>query len=73
MGPFPEAPGKVKFLVVAVDYFTKWIEAEPFACITGRQIIKFVWKNILTRFGTPRVLISDNDLQFADNPFKDWC
>ncbi|GJZ14385.1 reverse transcriptase domain-containing protein [Tanacetum coccineum] len=34
-GPFPEGPGKVKFLTVAIDYFTKWIEAKPVATITG--------------------------------------
>lgn len=65
VGPFPEAPGRVKFLVVAIDYFTKWVEAEPLASISSRTIIKFMWKNILTKFGTPRVLISDNGLQFA--------
>ncbi|GJW97161.1 reverse transcriptase domain-containing protein [Tanacetum coccineum] len=36
-GPFPEGPGKVKFLIVAIDYFTKWIEAKPVATITGNQ------------------------------------
>ncbi|GJR18230.1 reverse transcriptase domain-containing protein [Tanacetum coccineum] len=36
-GPFPEGPGKVKFLIVAIDYFTKWIEAKPIATITGNQ------------------------------------
>ncbi|KAI3739893.1 hypothetical protein L2E82_30305 [Cichorium intybus] len=73
VGPFPEAPRRVKFLIVAVDYFTKWVEAEPVASITGHSIIKFMWTNILTRFGTPRVLISDNGLQFAENPFRGWC
>ena len=42
--PFPEALGKLKYMVVAVDYFTKWIEMEPLACISERQMIKFVWK-----------------------------
>ena len=56
-----------------MDYFTKWIEAEPLECISGRHMIKFVWKNIMTRFGTPKVLISDNGLQFAENPFREWC
>ena len=37
VGPFPEAPGKVKFLIVAVDYFTKWVEAEPVATISGEK------------------------------------
>ncbi|GJY54770.1 reverse transcriptase domain-containing protein, partial [Tanacetum coccineum] len=36
-GPFPEGPGKVKFLIVAIDYFIKWIEAKPVATITGAQ------------------------------------
>ncbi|GJX35228.1 reverse transcriptase domain-containing protein [Tanacetum coccineum] len=46
-GPFPEGPGKVKFLIVAIDYFTKWIEAKPVATITGNQVKKFVWDNIV--------------------------
>ncbi|GKA77985.1 reverse transcriptase domain-containing protein [Tanacetum coccineum] len=45
-GPFSEGPGKVKFLIVAMDYFTKWIGAKPVATITGNQIKKFVWDNI---------------------------
>ncbi|GJS15791.1 reverse transcriptase domain-containing protein [Tanacetum coccineum] len=72
-GPFPEGPGKVKFLIVAIDYFTKWIEAKPVATITGAQVKKFVWDNIVCRFGLPGEIISDNGKQFRDNPFKDWC
>ncbi|GJR04865.1 reverse transcriptase domain-containing protein [Tanacetum coccineum] len=73
VGPFPEGPGKVKFIIVAIDYFTKWIEAKPIATITGNQVKKFVWDNIVCRFGLPREIISDNGKQFRDNPFKDWC
>nr|GEZ20888.1 reverse transcriptase domain-containing protein [Tanacetum cinerariifolium] len=72
-GPFPEGPGKVKFLIVAMDYFTKWIEAKAVATITGGQVKKFVWENIVCRFSIPGEIISDNGKQFADNPFKDWC
>ncbi|GJY31821.1 putative reverse transcriptase domain-containing protein [Tanacetum coccineum] len=64
---------EVKFLIVAIDYFTKWIEAKPVATITGSQIKKFVWDNIVCRFGLPGEIISDNGKQFQDNPFKDWC
>ncbi|GJZ77608.1 reverse transcriptase domain-containing protein [Tanacetum coccineum] len=71
--PFLKGPGKVKFLIVAVDYFTKWIEAKPVATIMGAQIKKFVWDNIVCRFGLPGEIISDNEKQFRDNPFKDWC
>nr|GEY24096.1 reverse transcriptase domain-containing protein [Tanacetum cinerariifolium] len=59
-GPFPKGPGKVKFLIVAIDYFTKWIESKPIATITGTQIKKFVWDNIVCRFGFPEEIISDN-------------
>ncbi|GJV55084.1 reverse transcriptase domain-containing protein [Tanacetum coccineum] len=71
-GPFPEGPGKVKFLIVAIDYFTKWIEAKPVATIMGNQVKKFVWDNIVCRFGLPGEKVSDNGKQFRDNPFKDW-
>nr|GEU64328.1 reverse transcriptase domain-containing protein [Tanacetum cinerariifolium] len=72
-GPFPEGPGKVKFFIVAMDYFTKWIEAKAVATITGDQVKKFVWDNIVCRFGLPGEIVSDNGKQFNDNPFKDWC
>ncbi|GKA53489.1 reverse transcriptase domain-containing protein [Tanacetum coccineum] len=72
-GPFPEGPGKAKFLIVAMDYFTKWIEAKAVATITGNQVKNFVWDNIVCHFGLPGEIVSDNGKQFSDNPFKDWC
>ncbi|GJZ94621.1 reverse transcriptase domain-containing protein [Tanacetum coccineum] len=72
-GPFSEGPGKVKFLIVTIDNFTKWIEAKPVATITGNQVKKFVWDNIVCRFGLLGEIMSDNGKQFKDNPFKDWC
>lgn len=41
LGPYPIAPKQLKFLVVVVDYFTKWIEAEPLSKITIERIVKF--------------------------------
>nr|GEW40712.1 reverse transcriptase domain-containing protein [Tanacetum cinerariifolium] len=72
-GLFSEGPGKVKFLIVVMDYFTKWIEAKAVVTITGSQVKKFVWDNIVCRFGLLREIVSDNNKQFSDNPFKDWC
>ncbi|GJX54279.1 reverse transcriptase domain-containing protein [Tanacetum coccineum] len=72
-GPFSEGPVKVKFLIVAMEYFTKWIKAKPVATITGNQIKKSVWDNIVCRFGLHGEIISDNGKQFRDDPFKDWC
>ncbi|GJZ46600.1 reverse transcriptase domain-containing protein [Tanacetum coccineum] len=71
-GPFPKGPGKVKFLIVAMDYFTKWIEAKAVATITGSQVKKFVWNNILCRFGLLGEIVLDNGKQFSNNPFKNW-
>ena len=67
MGPFPIGRRQLKFLVVAIDYFIKWVEVEPLATITERNIQNFVWKAVICRFGIPRVLVLDNRKQF-DNP-----
>nr|GEV02991.1 reverse transcriptase domain-containing protein [Tanacetum cinerariifolium] len=72
-GSFPEAQGKVKYLIVAVDYFTKWVKAKPIAMITGNEVKKFIWDSNVCRFGLPGEIISDNGKQFRDNPFKDLC
>ncbi|XP_027181756.1 uncharacterized protein LOC113780142 [Coffea eugenioides] len=68
-----EDPGNYAYVVVAVNYFTKWVEVEPLRTITGSAVQKFFWKSVVCRFCLPRVVISDNDRQFADNPFKAWC
>nr|XP_025612049.1 uncharacterized protein LOC112705434 [Arachis hypogaea] len=70
LGPFPIAPRQVKYLVVAIDYFSKWIEAQPLAKITSTQMISFVWKSIICRFGIPGHIITDNGRQFIDQNFK---
>ncbi|KAJ0909268.1 putative nucleotidyltransferase, Ribonuclease H [Helianthus annuus] len=72
IGPFPEGPGGVKYVVVAIDYFTKWIETKPLAKITGDQMRRFVLDNIVCRYGVPKELVSDNGVQFAGRPFKPW-
>ena len=60
MGPFPMAVRQLKFLVVGIDYFTKWVEAEALATITEKNIRSFVWRNIILRYRIPRVIVSDN-------------
>ena len=60
VGPLPLGKGQVKFLLDAIDYFTKWVEAEALATITMARIHNFVWKNIICRFGIPLRIISNN-------------
>nr|GEZ16732.1 reverse transcriptase domain-containing protein [Tanacetum cinerariifolium] len=47
--PLPQSDGKIKFVIVAIDYFTKWIEAKPLARITRKEVKRFVWDNIIYR------------------------
>ena len=65
--------GNKKYLLVGTDYFTKWVEAEPLANIRDVDAKKFVWKNIVTRFEVPHVLILDNGLQFDSKMFRRYC
>ena len=60
-------------MLVAVDYFTKWAKAEALANIRDVDVKKFVWKNIVTRFGVLNTLISDNGTQFDSRAFRDFC
>ena len=73
MGPFSVAVKQLTFLVVDIDYFTKWVEAEALATITEKNIQSFVWKNIICRYGIPRVLVSNNGKQFDNSAFRDFC
>ena len=73
MGPFPTAVRQPKFLVVGIDYFTKWVEAEALATITEKNVWSFVWRCIIYRFGIPRVFVSDNGKQFDNDCFRDFC
>ena len=73
MGPLPIGKGQCKFIIVAIDYFTKWAEAEPLATIIEQKIHNFVRGYIIYRFGIPRALVSDNGKQFDNPKFRDFC
>ncbi|BFG15771.1 hypothetical protein CerSpe_020450 [Prunus speciosa] len=68
-----EGKGQVKYAIVAVDYFTKWAEAEALATITAACIETFVWQNIVCRFGIPQTIVTDNGRQFDNTKFKQFC
>ena len=59
--------------MISANYFTKWVEAEPLANMRDVNATRFVWKNIVTRFGITHTLISDNGLQFDSKAFKRYC
>ncbi|KAK8663283.1 hypothetical protein V6N13_083106 [Hibiscus sabdariffa] len=63
MGPFPSSFGNL-YILLAVDYVSKWVEAIPTTNNDAKTVQRFIKKNIFTRFGTPRVIISDEGRHF---------
>ena len=72
VGPFPKEVGNKRYLLVYTNYFTKWVEAEPLVNIRDVDVKRFIWKNIVTQFRVPYVLISDNGLQFDSKAFRKY-
>ena len=64
MGPFPMSNGD-KHILVAVDYVSKWVEAQALPTNDAKAVVKFL-KKLLSRFGTPRAIISDRDTHFCN-------
>ena len=64
MGPFPNSFGNL-YILLAVDYVSKWVEAVPCKTNDHRIVVKFLKENIFSRFGTPRTIISDNGIHFT--------
>ncbi|GJV73840.1 reverse transcriptase domain-containing protein [Tanacetum coccineum] len=67
MGPFPSSRGN-KYILVAVDYLSKWVEAKALPTNDARVVCKFL-KNLFARFGTPRAIISDRGTHFCNDQF----
>ncbi|KAL4354227.1 hypothetical protein GQ457_06G011410 [Hibiscus cannabinus] len=63
MGPFPSSFGNL-YILLAVDYVSKWVEAVATTHNDAKTVQRFIKKNIFTRFGTPRVIISDEGRHF---------
>jgi hypothetical protein len=71
--PLITAQGNYQFAVVAVEYFTKWVEAKPLVNIATVGLKRFFWQNIICRFGVPREITVNNTKQFDCHLFKDLC
>jgi transposase InsO family protein len=69
MGPFPPSFGFL-YIIVVVDYVSKWIEAIPSRNNDHKTVIKFLKENILSRFGIPRAMISDGGTHFCNKSFE---
>ncbi|GKE90443.1 reverse transcriptase domain-containing protein, partial [Tanacetum coccineum] len=67
MGSFPSSPGN-KYILVAVDYLSKWVEVKALPTNDARVVCRFL-KSLFSRFGTPRAIISDHGTHFCNDQF----
>nr|GEZ67920.1 reverse transcriptase domain-containing protein [Tanacetum cinerariifolium] len=68
MGPFPSSKGN-KYILVAIDYLSKWVEAKALPTNDARVVVKFL-KSLFSRFGTPKAIISDRGTHFCNDQFS---
>nr|GEZ92095.1 reverse transcriptase domain-containing protein [Tanacetum cinerariifolium] len=68
MGPFPSPKGN-KYILVAVDYLSKWVEAKALPTNDARVVVKFL-KSLFSQFGTPKAIISDRGTHFCNDQFS---
>ncbi|XP_075075865.1 uncharacterized protein LOC107793672 [Nicotiana tabacum] len=74
IGPIePAASNGHRFILVAIDYFTKWVEAITFKSMTKKAVVDFVHSNIICRFGIPKVIITDNAANLNSHLMKEVC
>jgi len=68
MGPFPKSNGN-QYILVAVHYVSKWVEAQALPNNDARVVVKFL-KRLFSRFGTPRIIISDRGTHFCNSQLE---
>jgi hypothetical protein len=72
LGPFPRAQGGYRYLYVAINKFTKWVEVELVCTIPARSAVKFI-RGLVCRLGVPNCIITDNGIQFTSRLFWEYC
>ena len=73
MGPFPRSSRQNVYLLVFVDYYSKWVELFPLRRATAESISQILIKDILTRWGVPDYLLSDRGSQFVSEVLDETC
>jgi hypothetical protein len=72
-GPLPITSNNNRYIIVAMDYFTKWPEAKAIADIKAETVAKFIYEEIICRHGTPEELLSDRGLSFMNQVVDQLC
>ncbi|KAK1568807.1 hypothetical protein Q3G72_029018 [Acer saccharum] len=73
IGPLPKGTVDKRYAVVAIDYFTKWVEAEALKHITEANTTNFIKHSIIFRFGVPHTLLADHGTQFDNHKLRKVC
>ncbi|XP_076949507.1 uncharacterized protein LOC143622180 [Bidens hawaiensis] len=73
VGKIRKDPGGKVFMLEMTYYFSKWIEVETFVQVREQEVISFIYRNILTRFGIPTEIICDNESQFISKRTTEFC
>ncbi|GKD36181.1 reverse transcriptase domain-containing protein [Tanacetum coccineum] len=71
LGPLSTALGGLKFLAVAIEHSTKWIEANPLTTVSASHVERFVWEYVVSRFRVPQIISSKDDKHFKEGIFAD--
>lgn len=69
----PSSSSGHKFIITAMEYFTKWIEAMPLSAATRKHVALFILKHIICQYGIPSSIITDNGGQFKNKDLKQLC
>ena len=69
---YPQSSKNHKFILVTIDYFTKWVEAIPVKTVTSKEMIEFVKQHIIYRFGTPQTITTDQGSMFISEEFGEF-
>ena len=73
VGKLPPASGQRVFFLAMTDYFSKWIEAEAYREVKDKDVVSFIKRNIICRFGVPSEIVCDNGSQFISDRTRTFC
>ena len=69
----PKASNGHRFILIAIDYFTKWVEAASYANVTRQVVVMFIKNQLICRYGVPDKIIIDNGSNLNNKMMKDLC